>query len=122
MCPKVNNEPRSGCSTELDKPKKPWAYMDEVLAALKTAFPLLALSMEFMVDQINKHFKCHPDEDAHRLIVALLNDGLSYVGRQPNTYPRIPSSTSRLLPARIHHTLHMATVRVNPGIFLPTST
>jgi transformation/transcription domain-associated protein len=83
-------------SSELDKPKKPWEYMDEVLAALKTAFPLLALSMEFMVDQINKHFKCHPDEDAHRLIVALLNDGLSYVGRQPNTYAqdvKLPQST-----------------------------
>ncbi|KIW01560.1 uncharacterized protein PV09_07036 [Verruconis gallopava] len=81
---------------EPEKPKKPWEYMDEVLAALKTAFPLLALSMEFMVDQINKHFKCHPDEDAHRLIVALLNDGLSYVGRQPNTYAqdiKLPQST-----------------------------
>jgi transformation/transcription domain-associated protein len=95
--PKVEqNGETNGTSTELEKPKKPWEYMDEVLAALKTAFPLLALSMETMVDQINKHFKCHPDEDAHRLIVALLNDGLSYVGRQPNTYAqdvKLPQST-----------------------------
>jgi transformation/transcription domain-associated protein len=86
----------NGEPMDVDKPKKPWEYHDEVLAALKTAFPLLALSMEFMVDQINKHFKCHPDEDAHRLIVALLNDGLSYVGRQPNTYAqdvKLPQST-----------------------------
>ena len=47
------------------------------MSVLKTAFPLLALAMETMVDQIQKHFKCPPDEDAYRLIVALLNDGLS---------------------------------------------
>ena len=58
-------------------PRKPWEYADEILSVLKTAFPLLALSMETMVDQIQKHFKCPPDEDAYRLIVALLNDGLS---------------------------------------------
>ncbi len=58
-------------------PKKPWEYSEEIMGVLKTAFPLLALSMETMVDQIQKHFKCPPDEDAYRLIVALLNDGLS---------------------------------------------
>ena len=47
------------------------------MSALKAAYPLLALSMETVVDQIQKHFKCPPDEDAYRLIVALLNDGLS---------------------------------------------
>lgn len=46
------------------------------MSVLKTAFPLLALSMETMGDQIQKFFKCPPDEDAYRLIVALLNDGL----------------------------------------------
>ncbi|KAK7561566.1 hypothetical protein IWX47DRAFT_824151 [Phyllosticta citricarpa] len=77
-------------------PKKPWDYVEEVMAALKTAFPLLALSMETMSDGIAKHFKCPPDEDAYRLIVALLNDGLSYVGRQPALYAqdvKLPSST-----------------------------
>ena len=58
-------------------PKKPWEHSDEIMSVLKTTFPLLALSMETMVDQIQKHFKCPPDEDAYRLIVALLNDGLS---------------------------------------------
>lgn len=76
--------------------KKPWDHVEEISAILKTAFPLLALSMETMLDQIQKNFKCPPDEDAYRLIVALLNDGLSYVGRQPNLYAReikLPSST-----------------------------
>lgn len=57
--------------------KKPWEYSEEIMGVLKTTFPLLALSMETMVDQIQKHFKCPPDEDAYRLIVALLNDGLA---------------------------------------------
>lgn len=63
--------------TEQPVPKKPWEYSEEIMSVLKTAFPLLALSIETMVDQIQKHFKCPPDEDAYRLIVALLNDGLS---------------------------------------------
>ncbi len=61
--------------------KPPWEYTEEIMSVLKTAFPLLALSMETMVDQIQKHFKCPPDEDAYRLIVALLNDWLGL--RQP---------------------------------------
>lgn len=65
-------------------PKKPWEYSEEIMSVLKTAFPLLALSIETMVDQIQKHFKCPPDEDAYRLIVALLNDGLSVcIGSSP---------------------------------------
>ena len=61
--------------------KKPWEYSEEIMGVLKSTFPLLALSMEAMVDQIQKHFKCPPDEDAYRLIVALLNDGLSVSAR-----------------------------------------
>ncbi|MCJ1286042.1 hypothetical protein MMC26_005384 [Xylographa opegraphella] len=77
-------------------PKKPWEYSEEIMSVLKTAFPLLALSMETMVDQIQKHFKCPPDEDAYRLIVALLNDGLSYIGRMPAAYAqdfKLPPAT-----------------------------
>lgn len=58
-------------------PKMPWEHAEEIMATLKTTFPLLALSMETMVDQIQKYFKCPPDEDAYRLIVALLNDSLT---------------------------------------------
>ena len=76
--------------------KKPWEYSDEIMAVLKTTFPLLALSMETMADQIQKYFKCPPDEDAYRLIVALLNDGLSYIGRNPHAYApdcKLPPAT-----------------------------
>ena len=71
---------------EPERDKKPWEHSDEIMQVLKTAFPLMALSMETMVDQIQKHFKCPADEDAYRLIVALLNDGLSYIGRLPAAY------------------------------------
>lgn len=78
------------------QPRKSWEYMEEIHSALKTAFPLLAWSMETMVDQINKHFKNLPDEDAHRLIVALLNDGISYISRQPALFApeiKLPAAT-----------------------------
>ena len=35
------------------------------------------VSMEGIVDSINTRFKCPWDEDSYRLIVALLNDGIS---------------------------------------------
>lgn len=63
-------------SPQLNQRRPAWDHADEIMSVLKTAFPLLALSMETMGDQIAKFFKCPPDEDAYRLIVALLNDGL----------------------------------------------
>ena len=78
--PKAENtgENQSAAGGEAEAPvRKPWEYSEEIMTVVKTTFPLLALSMETMVDQIQKHFKCPPDEDAYRLIVALLNDGLS---------------------------------------------
>ena len=116
-----NGQPPETQDPESEQPpvaKKPWEYSDEIMSVLKTAFPLLALSMETMVDQIQKHFKCPPDEDAYRLIVALLNDGLSvwlrfinnriahqdmqeadqiqYIGRTPSAYAqefKLPPAT-----------------------------
>jgi transformation/transcription domain-associated protein len=101
--PKPKQEPNGDSQThgQQDPPareplRKPWEYADEIMASLKTAVPLLALSMETMTDQIQKNFKCPPDEDAYRLIVALLNDGLAYVGRAPLSYAqdvKLPQST-----------------------------
>ena len=87
--------------TQAEQPAQPtkkpaWEYSEEIMSVLKTAFPFLALTMETMVDQIQKHFKCPPDEDAYRLIVALLNDGLSYVSRTPSAYAqdfKLPTAT-----------------------------
>ncbi|KAI4289198.1 MAG: hypothetical protein L6R35_001538 [Caloplaca aegaea] len=84
--PNGDVQPAPAPDNEQQTPKKPWEYSEEIMSVVKTSFPLLALSMETMVDQIAKHFKCPPDEDAYRLIVALLNDGLSYIGRTPTAY------------------------------------
>ena len=54
--------------------RKPWEHVDDIMNILKTTFPLLALSMESMVDQIQQRLKPSPEEDMYRLIVALLTD------------------------------------------------
>jgi transformation/transcription domain-associated protein len=64
-------------SQPLQQPRKPWEYVEEILRTLRTAYPLLVVSMEGIVDSINTRFKCPWDEDSYRLIVALLNDGIS---------------------------------------------
>ena len=53
-----------------------WEHVDEIMSILKTAFPLLALSMEMIVDQVATRFKPGPDEDIYRLVSALLSDAL----------------------------------------------
>lgn len=62
--------------------RQPWEYVDEILNILKTAFPLLALTMENMAEQIQQRFKPTNDEDIYRLTNALLNDALQqYIQR-----------------------------------------
>lgn len=56
--------------------RHPWEHVDEIMSILKTAFPLLALSMEMIVDQVATRFKPGPDEDIYRLVSALLSDAL----------------------------------------------
>jgi transformation/transcription domain-associated protein len=108
--------------------KPPWEHTEEIMAVLKTAFPLLALSMETMVDGIQKHFKCPPDEDAYRLITALLNDALSYVGRAPNSYAqdvKLPPATEAnitrfaetILPAHIRTSFEADFVQKKPTMY-----
>ena len=57
-------------------PRQPWELVEEVLNILKTAFPLLALSMEKMVDQIQSRAKPPSDEDIYRFFAALLVDAI----------------------------------------------
>ena len=98
------------------------------MAGLKTAFPLLALSMETMTDQIQKNFKCPPDEDAYRLIVALLNDGLAYIGRAPQSYAqdvKLPPATEAnicrfaetILPGHLRKSFEADFVNKKPTMF-----
>ena len=108
--------------------KKPWEYAEEIMATLKTAFPLLALSMETMTDQIQKHFKSPPDEDAYRLISALLNDGLQWISKQPTHYAqehKLPPSTESniskfaetVLPSHIRKSFEADFVEKRPTMY-----
>ena len=51
-------------------------HIDEVVQILKTAFPLLILSMESMVEQLNSRFKSSQDENTYRFISMLLQEAL----------------------------------------------
>ena len=57
-------------------PKQDHEYVDEVVAILKTAFPLLVLTLETMVDQFNVKFKPTPEEEIYRFTFMLLQDGI----------------------------------------------
>ncbi|KAJ2717297.1 transcription-associated protein 1 [Coemansia spiralis] len=50
--------------------------IEELTSKLRTAHPLLILSMEAMIDQIVHRLKPCPEEDIYRLILTLLTDGL----------------------------------------------
>jgi transformation/transcription domain-associated protein len=54
--------------------RAPWDYMEEIVSMVKTAFPLLILSLETMVDQFTSRFKTSPEEDAYRLSGILLQE------------------------------------------------
>jgi transformation/transcription domain-associated protein len=56
--------------------RQPWEYIEEVVQILKTANPLLIMSMETMFEQINHRFKATPEEDIYRLICMLLQDAI----------------------------------------------
>lgn len=56
--------------------RQAWTYLDEVVQILKTAFPLLILSLETMVEQLNTRFKATPEEEAYRLMSMLLHDAI----------------------------------------------
>jgi len=56
--------------------RQPWEYIEEVVQILKTANPLLIISMETMFEQINHRFKATPEEDIYRLVCMLLQDAI----------------------------------------------
>ncbi|TPX61909.1 hypothetical protein PhCBS80983_g00781 [Powellomyces hirtus] len=77
----AGSAPNPGAAPPIRKPS-PWEHIEEINAVVKTAFPLLALSMETMLDQIMQRLKPTTDEDIYRLIVALLNDGVQMFVQQ----------------------------------------
>ncbi|CAO3646013.1 unnamed protein product [Mucor fragilis] len=87
----------SGPGTPTTASGPPAHPLDEIMAMLKTGYPLLALSMETMVDQIQLKFKPQADEDMYRLVVALYNEGAQQLlSRLMN-----PSDTLQLTSATV---------------------
>lgn len=75
--------PGQHSATDVQPPytvRQGWEHVDEVVQILKTAFPLLILSMETMVDQILQRFKAPPEEEIYRLISMLLQDAIQVCG------------------------------------------
>ncbi|CAL1700686.1 unnamed protein product [Somion occarium] len=56
--------------------RQSWDYVEEVVQILKTAFPLLIMSMETIVEQIGARFKASPEEDYYRFVCMLLQDAV----------------------------------------------
>ncbi|THH01673.1 hypothetical protein EW026_g1062 [Hermanssonia centrifuga] len=82
-----------------------WDHIEEVGQILKTAFPLLIMSLETIVDQILQRFKATPEEEIYRLVCMLLQDALQqYVMRMSNPdddgalLPQTEAQLSRLAP------------------------
>ncbi|KAL6946492.1 hypothetical protein ACO0RG_000645 [Hanseniaspora osmophila] len=103
----LSGEPVTNGSTT----RQPWEYLEELNGILKTAYPLLALSLELLVDQICNKFKSNSDEDLFRLINILLNDATTNFNRLPspatnatlpqNTVANLSKFSSTLLPPEI---------------------
>lgn len=76
--------------------KQPWDYLDELTRVLKTSYPLLALTLEFLTDQVISSKKVvSPDETFYRIIATLLNEAHS-------TYQRLPEYNDKVqLPEKI---------------------
>lgn len=51
-----------------------WVHVEDIMSILKTAYPLLTLSMETSVDQILARLKPTADEEVYRIIMALLHE------------------------------------------------
>ncbi|CCE63283.1 hypothetical protein TPHA_0E01900 [Tetrapisispora phaffii CBS 4417] len=92
--------------------RQPWEYLQELNNILKTAYPLLALSLESLVAQINDRFKTTTDEDLFRLINVLLFDATFNYNHLPlpRGNPKLPSNTEDNL-VRFSETLLSAHIR-----------
>lgn len=121
-----SGSPRPGSANGTGEKNTAGEYMDEVTNTLKTAYPLLMLSLETLIDQMYHRFKSPPDEDAYRLTVALLNDGLSYLGRQqypredlklpPQTEANVSKFSESVMPASIRPSFEADFVHSRPNL------
>ncbi|GAN05230.1 conserved hypothetical protein [Mucor ambiguus] len=109
--PGNNNNPNRGpLPTQINTSATAASPLDEIMSMLKTGYPLLALSMETMVDQIQLKFKPQADEDMYRLVVALYNEG----AQQLLTRLTNPNDTFQLTHATVAN-IHRFADSLYPG-------
>ncbi|KAG6332834.1 hypothetical protein ID866_6255 [Astraeus odoratus] len=84
--------------------RQAWEHVEEVVQILKTAFPLLILSMETLVDQLLQRFKATPEEEIYRLIGMLLQDAIQNYVLRTNA----PEDDGQLAPHTISNITKMA--------------
>ncbi|GAA6061309.1 hypothetical protein JCM10212_005423 [Sporobolomyces blumeae] len=75
--PRVNTPGASTLGVPGAHQRHPVEYIEEIIIILKTAFPLLGLSMEMITDQFVGRFRPTPEEDIYRLVTNLLQEALS---------------------------------------------
>ncbi|KAJ1826813.1 transcription-associated protein 1, partial [Coemansia sp. RSA 2599] len=78
----------AGSPAQQQQQQQPSLGADELMPKLKTAHPLLALSMETMIDHIVHRLKPCPEEDIYRLVHALLADSLQQLHAAVMSQPR----------------------------------
>lgn len=81
-------------------PRHPWETVEEIVAILKTAFPLLALTLETMVDQFAQRFKATQEEELVRYFNALLMEALNVRRRFAKFAQRLITGTVAALGTR----------------------
>lgn len=56
--------------------RQSWDLIEEIVQILKTAFPLLILTLETVVEQLTQRFKASAEEEIYRFTCMLLQDGM----------------------------------------------
>ncbi|KAG8954779.1 hypothetical protein FRC03_011404 [Tulasnella sp. 419] len=84
--------------------RQPWENVDEIVSILKTAFPLLALTLETMVDQFAQRFKATQEEELVRYFNALLMEALQQHGMRVTN----PKDDGSIPPACLNNATRFA--------------
>ncbi|KIY49251.1 hypothetical protein FISHEDRAFT_41474 [Fistulina hepatica ATCC 64428] len=91
-------------------PRQAWDYLEELTQMLKTAFPLLALSMETLVDQMLSKLKLTIEEDTYRNTSLLLNDAYASYSVRANS----PDDDGAMLQSTLQNISRVLTQLAEP--------
>ncbi|KAI0320805.1 FAT domain-containing protein [Amylostereum chailletii] len=83
----TSGQQASATDAPVNQPQRhPTDYVEEILQILKTAFPLLVLNMEQVVEQIFSRFKANQEEEVYRLICMCLQDAMQQFALRTNSH------------------------------------